>query len=159
MARQKSEVSSVNSNTSFNIENYSSLLQAFIETHEEANRLALSNNRLQGLNNWLEDRVKELEDELLTSKTDFNHLEMIYKSTTSSDFDFYGHANCEDCVVLQNKVNYLIKITSRLSMGTANLNENLGSKNCVFDKASIGYQCGFQGKQKKFNIFFKHNEN
>jgi len=59
MTRQKSEVSSVNSSTSFNSENYSSLLQAFVETHEEANRLTLSNNRLKGLNNWLEGKVKE----------------------------------------------------------------------------------------------------
>jgi len=49
----------VNSSTSFNSENYSSLLQAFVETHEEANRLTLSNNRLKGLNNWLEGKVKE----------------------------------------------------------------------------------------------------
>jgi len=49
MAGQDSEVSSINSSTSFNSENYSSLLQAFLETHEEANRQALSNNRLKGL--------------------------------------------------------------------------------------------------------------
>jgi len=77
MAGEKSELSSVNSNASFNSENYSSLLQAFFETHEEANKLALSNNRLKGLNNWLEGRVKELEDELLTLKIDFYDLEMI----------------------------------------------------------------------------------
>ena len=58
MARKNSKVSSENSSTSFNSANYSSLLQAFHETHEEANRLALSNNRLKGLNNWLEGRVK-----------------------------------------------------------------------------------------------------
>jgi len=51
MAGQKSKVSSVNSNTSFNSENYSTLFQALIETHEEDNRLALSINRLMGLNN------------------------------------------------------------------------------------------------------------
>jgi len=36
--------------------------------------------------------------------------------------------------------------TSKLSMGTANLNGILGSQNCVFEKVGIGYQCGFQGK-------------
>jgi len=61
MAGKNSEVSSENSSTSFNSANYSSLLQAFHETHEEANRLALSNNKLKGLNNWLEGRVKQLE--------------------------------------------------------------------------------------------------
>jgi len=65
MARKNSEVSSENFSTSFNSTNYSSVLQAFRETHEEANRLALSNNRLKGLNNWLEGRVKQLEDEIL----------------------------------------------------------------------------------------------
>jgi len=34
-----------------NHENYSSLLEAFKKTHEEASMLALSNNRLKELNN------------------------------------------------------------------------------------------------------------
>jgi len=67
---------SVSSCASLNAENYSQLLQAFKETHEEANRWALSINRLKGLNNWLENRVKTLEEELEKSKTDFENLEM-----------------------------------------------------------------------------------
>ena len=51
MTRQESDTSSVSSCTSLNAENYSQLLQAFKETHEEANRLAILNNRLKGLNN------------------------------------------------------------------------------------------------------------
>ena len=47
MARKSSKVSSIESNASFNSTNYSTLLHAFQETHEEANRLALSNNRLK----------------------------------------------------------------------------------------------------------------
>ncbi|XP_068487092.1 uncharacterized protein [Phaseolus vulgaris] len=43
-----SSESSVSSSPSLNAENYSQLLQAFKETHEEANRLALLNNRLKG---------------------------------------------------------------------------------------------------------------
>jgi len=39
-----SNSSSVSSCASLCAENYSQLLQAFKETHEEANRLALSNN-------------------------------------------------------------------------------------------------------------------
>ena len=159
MAVQKYKVSSVNSITSFNSDNYSLLLQAFLESHEEANRLALYNNRLKGLNNWLEGGVKELANELLKLKTDFDHLEMIYKSAASDDFDSCRPTNCENCVVLKNKVNYLIKTASRLYMRITNLNTILRSQNCVFQKASIGYQCGFQGKQKKFNRFFKHDEN
>jgi len=64
MAGKNSEVSSESSNTSFNSANYSSLLQAFHETHEEADKLALSNNRLKDPNNWLEGRVKQLKDEI-----------------------------------------------------------------------------------------------
>jgi len=94
MARENSEVSSEYSSTSFNSANYSSLLQAFHESHEEANKLALSNNRLKDLNNWLEDRGKELEDEVLKLKTDFDHFEIIYK--TSSSLDSSQPINCEN---------------------------------------------------------------
>jgi len=38
MANEGSETSSVSSNTYVNFENYSQLLDAFKETHEEANR-------------------------------------------------------------------------------------------------------------------------
>jgi len=46
-----SSSSNVSSCASLNAENYSQLLQAFKETHEEANRLTLLNNRLKMLNN------------------------------------------------------------------------------------------------------------
>jgi len=68
MVKEESESSNVSSSSSINVENYSQLLEAFKETHEEANRLAL-------LNNWLENRVKNLEEELNNSKTDFESLE------------------------------------------------------------------------------------
>ena len=55
MAKEESESSSVSSSSSINVENYSQLLKAFKETHEEANMLALLNNRLKGLNSWLEN--------------------------------------------------------------------------------------------------------
>jgi len=64
----------VSSCASLSAENYSQLFQAFKETHEEVNRLALSNNRLKGLNNKLEKRVKTLEEELEKSKNDFEKL-------------------------------------------------------------------------------------
>jgi len=131
--------SSVSSNITFTHENYSTLLNAFKETHEEANCFALSNNRLKGLNNWLENRVKQLEEELLNLKTDFESLEMIYKSSSCSCSESGKVTNCENCEVSQGKVNYLIKIVFKLSMGTANLNKLLGSQNCVFNKASTGF--------------------
>jgi len=55
MANEEFESSSVSSSSSNNVENYSQLLEAFKETHEEASRLALLNNWLKGLNNWLEN--------------------------------------------------------------------------------------------------------
>jgi len=67
MARYDTE-SSVSSNISLTHENYSTLLNAFKETHEEVNRLTLSNNRLKGLNNWLEIKVIQLEEELSNLK-------------------------------------------------------------------------------------------
>jgi len=51
MAKEEDDASSVSSCTSLNAENYSQLLQAFKETHEEVNRLALLNNRLKWFNN------------------------------------------------------------------------------------------------------------
>jgi len=51
MAKKEDDSSSVSSSNSSNAENYSQLLQAFQETHEEANRLALLNNWLKGMNN------------------------------------------------------------------------------------------------------------
>jgi len=43
--------------SSFKGDNYYQLLVAFKETHEE-DRLALLNNRLKALNNWLENSGK-----------------------------------------------------------------------------------------------------
>ena len=56
--------------------NYYQLLEAFNETHEEANRLALSHNRLKGLNNWLENKIKSLEEELEKTEEDFENLDL-----------------------------------------------------------------------------------
>jgi len=78
MGKEESEVCSVGLNISFNSKNYNTLLQAFLETRDEANRLASVNNRLSGLNNWLEKRVNLLEEELEKVKTDFEHLNVIF---------------------------------------------------------------------------------
>jgi len=136
MTGKNSEVSSEDSSTSFNSTNYSSLLNVFQEMHEEANKLARSNKRLKGMNNWLEARVKELEGEVLRLKTDLEH----YK--TSSNLDSSKPANCENCEVLQKKVNYLITTASKLTMGTT----NQGFQNCVFEKDGIGHQPNFPRK-------------
>jgi len=46
--------------------------------------LALSNIRLKGLNNWLENRVKTLEEKLENLKNDFENMELIYKTLLAS---------------------------------------------------------------------------
>jgi len=111
---------------------------------------------LKGLNNWLKGRVKELEDEILKLKTNFDDLEIIYKA--SSSLNSSQPINSENCEALQKKVNYLVTTASKLLMGTSNVNAILGFQNCVFEKAGIGYQIGFQGKEKKYNSFFKTDE-
>jgi len=154
--KRRSEVSSAGSNISFNYESYNTLLQAYLVTHDEANRLAGVNNRLRGLNNWLDKRVNSLEEELEKVKTDFKHLNMIFQSS-----NYEGESNkpskCENCEVLQAKVKYLVKTSSKLVMRTKNLNVVLGSQNCLFDKARLGYKPKLQKKTRKFSNFFKHN--
>ena len=147
-------VSSADSNNSSMSKNYSTLVQAYHETHEEANRLAGVNNRLKGLNNWLEKRVSSLEEELENVKTDFEHLNMIYQS---SDYENESTkpAKCEKCEVLEAKVKFLVKTSSKHAMGTTNLNVVLDSQNCVFDKAGIGFKPLFKKKTRKFSSFFK----
>ena len=70
--------SEVSSCASLNEQNYSELLEVFQETHDEANRLVLSNNRLKDLNSWLEKKVKSLEEELEKAKSDFEKLENLF---------------------------------------------------------------------------------
>jgi len=61
----------VSSSSSIKGNKYYQLLEAFNETHEEANRLAHSHNWLKGLKNWLENRIKSLEEELVKNKRRF----------------------------------------------------------------------------------------
>jgi len=154
MGKEESTVSSADSNNSCISENYSTLLQAFHEMHEEANKLARVNNRLKGMNNWLEKRANSLEEELENVKTDFEHLDMIYQS---SDYENESSkpAKCENCEVLEAKVKFLVKTSSKLAMGTTNLNAILGSQNCVFDKAGIDFKPLFKKRIRKFSSFFK----
>ena len=155
MTRQESDTSSVSSSSSINVENYSQLLEAFNETHEEANRLALLNNRLKGLDNWLENRVKTLEEELNHSKTDFESLEMIYKnSSCKCDSSF-----CENCEPLEKKVHYLLKTMDKFSKGQSNLETVLASQKCVFGKAGLGLNPNNKNKSvsKPFQVSLKNN--
>jgi len=87
------------------------LLEAFQETHEEANRLVLSNNRLKGLNNWLEKRVKAPEEELEKSKIDFENLENHCKNSSCKCDTLI----CENCENLEKKVHSLVSTVDKLS--------------------------------------------
>jgi len=141
--------SSMSSTSSSKGTTYYQLLDAFNETHDEANRLALSLNWLKGLNNWLENRVKSLEEELSKTKEDFENLELVYKSSSSS----CKTKVCENCELLEKKIHYLLKTLDKLTIGKSNFEDVLASQNCGFGKAGLGF---YQSKKKKkFKAFFK----
>jgi len=121
------------------------LLQAFQQTHEEANRLVLSNNRLKGLNNWLEKRVKTLEEELEKSKNDFEK----HCKNSSHVCDSLA---CENCENLEKKVHYLVRAVDKLTKGKSNFKNVLASQNCAFGRAGLGFNP--QNKQDKFSKTF-----
>jgi len=60
---------------------YYELLHDFEELHSEANKIVVMNNRFKGLNSWLENRVSQLELEIVDLKNNFKHLEMIYSNS------------------------------------------------------------------------------
>jgi len=140
--------SEVSSCTSLNEQNYSELLEAFQETHDEANRLVLSNNRLKELNSWQEKRVKSLEDEIAKSKNDFKNLENHLKNSSCKCDTLI----CENCEKLEKKVHYLVDTVDKFSKGKSNFENVLASQSCVFGKASLGFNP--QNQQDKFSIFF-----
>ena len=74
MTDYESSINGVSYNFFVNGENYNQLLDALKETHEETNKLALSNNRLKGLNNWIENWVTTLEEGLNKAKTNLENL-------------------------------------------------------------------------------------
>jgi len=95
----------------------------------------LSYNRLKGLNNWLENRVKTLEEELEKSKVDFENLDLIYKnSTCMCDSKF-----CENCENLERKIYYLLKTVDKLITGKSNIVNVLAYQNCVFGKTCLRF--------------------
>jgi len=153
MARQESDASSVSSSSSIDSENYIQLLNVFKKTHENANKLALSNNRLRGLNNWLEKRVKVLEEELERLKNDFENLEQSYKRSS-----YENDSNvCKNCESLEMKIHYLVKIGDMLSKGKSNFETVLASQNYVFGKSGVGFnpQSKKNGVSKPYSTVIK----
>jgi len=127
--------SSMSSSYSIKGNNYYQLLEAFNETHKEANRLTLSHNRLKGLNNWLENRVESLEEELGKTKEDFENLDLIYKNSYCS----CESKVCENCENLERKIHYLLKTLDKLTNEKSNFKDVLASQNCVFGKVGLGF--------------------
>ena len=115
--------SEVSSCASLNEQNYIEFLEAFQETHDEANRLVLSNNRLKELNSWLEKRVKSLEDEIEKSKNDLKNLETNFKNSSCKCDTLI----CENCENLEKKVHYLVDTVDKLSKGKSNFENVLAS--------------------------------
>jgi len=101
MAKEDSDIGIVSSSSSVNFENYSQLFDAF-------KRL------MKGLNNWLENKVKTLQEELNNFKTDFENIEIIYKNSSSKCADLKDFENCDS---LQKKVHYLLKTMDKFSRG------------------------------------------
>lgn len=76
------------------------MLDSFKETNEEANRLALSMNRLKGLNNYFKNKVNTLEEKLKNTKYDFKNLEIMYKKSSCKCVESSKLVkNCENCEV------------------------------------------------------------
>jgi len=90
---------------------------------------------LKGLNNWLENKVKTLEEELEKSKTDFENLEMHCKNSSH----LCNSKVCENCKTLESKVHYLVRTVDKLSKGKSNFETILASQKCVFGKSSLGF--------------------
>jgi len=133
----------MSSSSSIKGNNYYQLLEAFNETHEEANRLTLSHNQLKGLNNWLENRVKSLDEELGKTKEDFENLDLIYKNSSCS----CESKVCENCENLERKIHYLLKTLDKLTTGKSNFEDVLASQNCVFGKAGLGFYPQSKGNE------------
>jgi len=129
---------------------YDQLLNAFYETHDEANQLALSLNRLKGLNNGLENKVKDLEKELYKTNEDLEHLDLIYKNSSCS----CEKMSCENCELLENKICYLLKTLDKLTTRKSNFEDVLASHKCVFGKAGWGFYP--QSKEKKIEKPFSN---
>jgi len=130
MCLKASVSSSMSSSSSIKGNKYYQLVEAFNETLEEANRLALSLNQLKGLNNWLENRVKSLEEDLGKTKEDFENLDLVYKNSSCS----CESKVCENCENLERKIHYLLKTLDKLTTGKSNFEDVLASQNVFLEK-------------------------
>ena len=132
MEKEESVSNQVSTSSSNKCESYFPLLDAFLETHEEAKRLALSNNRLKTEKNWLKEKIKVLENDLHKSNADFENLELIYQNS-SCRFDFIFCKNCESHKkkVLASQ-DCFWKTVDTIAKGNSNLENVLASQDCFW---------------------------
>jgi len=129
---------------------YYQLLHDFEEFHSEANKIAVMNKGLKGLNSWLENRVSQLELGTVNLKIDFEHWKMIYSNSSDCFEKHLAIKHCENLTTLKNKVKYLLKTCEKFTRGKTNLEVVLGSQNFVFGKAGLSYTPIHEKKVKKF---------
>ena len=110
--------------------------------------MVLSNKCFKGLNNWLEKRVKSLEEELEKSKSDFENL----KNHCKNSSHMCDSLVCENCENLEKKMHYLVSTVDKLSKGKSNFENVLTSQNCFFGSAGLCFNP--QNKQDNFSKSF-----
>jgi len=128
MEKEESISNQVSTSSSNKCESYFPLLDAFLEIHEEAKRLTLSNNRLKGVNNWLKEKIKVLENYLHKSNIDFENLELIYQNS----YCRFDSIFCKNCESEKKKVLYLAKTVDTIAKGNSKLENVLASQECFW---------------------------
>ena len=83
----------------------------------------------------MENRVKDLEEELSKTKEDFENLDLIYKNSSRS----CEIKSCKNCELLEKKICYLLKTLDKLTTGKSNFEDVLASQKYVFGKAGLGF--------------------
>jgi len=155
---ESSSSSHVSSLSSKDKNDYYKFLHDFEELHREAKKIVVMNNRLKGLNSWLENRVSQLELETVDLKIDFEHLAMIYSNSVDCSEKQLTIKPCRNCTTLKNQVKYLLKTCAKFTRGKTNLEVVFGSQNCVFGKVGLGYTHIHEKKAHKFSSFFSKSE-
>ena len=155
MAKEESKSSSVSSSSPINVENYNQLLEAFKETHEEANRLALMNNQLKGWNNCWKIKSRLWKKSWTIQKL----ILKLWKWFTRTLFASVILAFCKNCESLEKKVHYHLKTVDKFSKSQSNLESVLVYQKCVFGKAGLGFiQTGrIDLFQNPFQVSLKNN--
>ena len=125
--------------------NYYELLDASNELQKEATKFQKSNSKRKGEIKWLDDRVKQLEEE---NENLITCLEKLEKS------EKYLRSKCEHCPGQLEKIEYLMKTLSKFTLGRSHLDVVLGSQRSVLNKEEIGYNGNFNrlGPRNFLNI-------